>query len=344
MSKDMLVDLISAIKVAARLDIAEKRVPQDGQLGMESLGESVSMRVATVPTAYGEKATLRILASAALAEDLERLDSLGMRGNHYETFLSALDHAYGVILLSGPTGSGKTTTLYAALRHLREPGTKHILSIEDPVEIPIRGINQIPVNSDRVSFATALRSALRHDPDVIMIGEIRDPETADIAVKSALTGHLVLSTLHANTSVSVIARLANLGVPADLVASTLRLVVAQRLVRRPCMHCVEQASVTEQLAAEFGWTDQGLTVPKPVGCPLCAQTGYAGRLGLYELVPVDRAVRGMILEHAAEDTMAKHLFGEKGYLTLLGDGREKILSGKTTPDEVRRVTFLGEDG
>ena len=242
-------DLVSAIKVSARLDISEKRIPQDGQLTLESLGEEISMRVATIPTVNGEKVTLRILATATVAAELARIEALGMCDRHRQYFLSALSQSYGAVVLSGPTGSGKTTTLYAALRHLREPGTSHIISIEDPVEIPLEGINQVHVDSERVSFAKALRSVMRHDPDIIMIGEIRDGETADIAVKSALTGHLVLATLHANSSVSVVTRLLNLGVPRELVASTLRLVIAQRLVRRPCAHCMEWIEATEQLAA-----------------------------------------------------------------------------------------------
>ena len=207
-----LGELVSAIKVAARLDISERRVPQDGQVTLRVAADEISMRVATVPTIRGEKMTLRILPTESLVAELSALDALGISEGHHQMLLSTLDQAHGILLLSGPTGSGKTTTLYAALRHLRRPGTRHILSIEDPVEIPLEGINQVHVDAERVRFNGALRSALRHDPDIIMIGEIRDAETADIAVKSALTGHLVLSTLHANDSASVVKRLLNLGV------------------------------------------------------------------------------------------------------------------------------------
>jgi type II secretory ATPase GspE/PulE/Tfp pilus assembly ATPase PilB-like protein len=339
-----MADLVSAVKVAARLDISERRVPQDGQIVMDSLGESIAMRVAVVPTTHGEKVTLRILATAAVSEELDRLDALGMTERHYGMMHAALEQPYGVILLSGPTGSGKTTTLYAALRYLREPGTRHILTIENPVEIPLKGVNQIQIDGERITFAKALRSALRHDPDVIMVGEIRDPETADIAVKSALTGHLVLATLHANTSVSVITRLLNLGITRELAASTLRLVVAQRLVRRPCPHCSVLEPATEAMCAEFGWDPAAPPpVPRVRGCAFCGQLGYAGRFGLYEMVPVDRELRDLIVAGAAEDSMADFVFGRRKLATLAQDGAEKVKAGATTPEEVRRVTFLGED-
>ncbi len=337
-----MADLISAIKVAARLDISERRAPQDGQIVMGSLGDNIAMRVAVIPTTHGEKVTLRILATAAIAAELDRLDALGMSEQHHGMMLSALEQSHGVVLLSGPTGSGKTTTLYAALRHLREPGTNHILTIENPVEIPLKGVNQIQIDGERVSFAKALRSVLRHDPDIIMVGEIRDPETADIAVKSALTGHLVLATLHANTSVSVITRLLNLGVPRELAASTLRLVVAQRLVRRPCPHCAIHEPANEALCAEFGWDSaKPPSIPRVRGCAFCGQLGYAGRLGLYEMTPVDRPLRDLIFSGATEDLMADFAFAQRKLPTLAQDGAAKVAAGFTTPEEVRRVTFLG---
>jgi type II secretory ATPase GspE/PulE/Tfp pilus assembly ATPase PilB-like protein len=338
-----MTDLVSAVKVAARLDISERRAPQDGQIVMDSLGESIAMRVAVIPTTHGEKVTLRILATAAVSEELDRLPALGMSERHLGMMRSALDMAHGVVLLSGPTGSGKTTTLYAALRYLREPGTRHILTIENPVEIPLKGVNQIQIDGERVSFAKALRSVLRHDPDIIMVGEIRDAETADIAVKSALTGHLVLATLHANTSVSVITRLLNLGVTREMAAATLRLVVAQRLVRRPCPHCAVQEPATEAECAEFGWNPATPPrIPRSRGCALCGQLGYAGRMGLYEMTPVDRELRECLLTGASEDQMTDLVFGRRGLPTLAQDGADKAAAGITTPEEVRRVTFLGE--
>ncbi|MDR2438038.1 MAG: GspE/PulE family protein [Planctomycetaceae bacterium] len=335
-------ELISAVKVSSGLNIAEHRVPQDGQLTLWIGNDEVSMRVATVPTLYGEKMTLRILATESTLAELAELDMLGMNEQHLQMFLDTLESAHGVILLSGPTGSGKTTTLYAALRHLKKPETLHILSIEDPVEIPLDGINQIRIDSERVDFNRALRSTLRHDPDVIMIGEIRDAETADIAIKSSLTGHLVLSTLHANDSVGVIARLLNLGVAPELVNSALRLVIAQRLVRSPCPHCVQMESPSTVDREFFGWNDGEMLVPKTVGCPLCNQTGYAGRLGLYEMVSVDRTVREMIRNKESEDALSHYLFHDQNQLTLKADGAEKIRKGLTTPEEVRRVVYLND--
>jgi len=343
LSLEEAAEVVMAIKVASRLDIAERRMPQDGQMSLTSLGEEISMRVATIPTIRGEKVTLRILATESVAADLASLDTLGMRDRHDAMMYAVLKNPNGVILLSGPTGSGKTTTLYAALRHLNRPGTSHIISVENPVEIPMDGINQVHIDADRVSFAGSLRSILRHDPDVIMIGEIRDEETADIAVKSALTGHLVLSTLHANDSVGVITRLLNLGVTADLIVSSLRLVIAQRLVRRPCPHCCEWREPSEELREEFGWApDDDMQVPVAKGCPLCGWTGHAGRLGLFEMIPFDASIRRLIREGASEEHLARHLYDERGLPTLARDGADKVRKGWTTVEEVRRVVLFGE--
>lgn len=337
-------ELISAVKVSSGLNIAEHRIPQDGQISLWVTGTEVSMRVATIPTIYGEKMTLRILATENTLAELAELNMLGMNDTHLKMLLETLDNTNGVILLSGPTGSGKTTTLYAALRHLKQSGTLHILSIEDPVEIPLNGINQVRIDSDRVDFNRALRSTLRHDPDVIMIGEIRDSETADIAIKSALTGHLVLSTLHANDSVGVVTRLLNLGVASELVNSALRLVIAQRLVRSPCPHCVRYEPPNEIDREFFGWVnDENIRVPKTTGCPLCNHSGYAGRLGLYEIIKIDRKIRDLIRNTANEDEISNYIFNECNSPTLKVDGIDKIKKGLTTPEEVRRVTFLGSE-
>ena len=340
-----LLELVSAIKVSANLDIAEKRVPQDGQIVLQTNGAEISMRVATIPTIYGEKVTLRILSTDAVDSSLTTLDGLGMQEVHSKLFRAALNNSDGVILLSGPTGSGKTTTLYAALRHLKTPGTKHILSIEDPVEIPLDGINQVHVDSERVSFNKALRSTLRHDPDIIMIGEIRDSETADIAVKSALTGHLVLSTLHANDSLGVITRLLNLGVSKELVTSSLRLVIAQRLVRRPCEHCLEYEAPNTQLvelAKSLGF-EKCPNVPATKGCEFCGYTGYSGRVGLYEMIPIDRTVREQIRDGISFDKIADDIFTKRELPTVVKDGLVKVFAGETTFEEVCRVTYLGSD-
>jgi type IV pilus assembly protein PilB len=341
---DQFVEVVSSIKVAASLDIAERRAPQDGQISMKVGDEELALRVATIPTIHGEKVTLRILATAAIAESLTELSGLGMSPRHDTLLRKTLDHPHGVILLSGPTGSGKTTTLYAALRHLRQPGTQHIISIEDPVEIPVRGINQVHIDSAKVDFNRALRSTLRHDPDIIMIGEIRDGETADIAIKSALTGHLVLSTLHANDAVGVITRLLNLGVASELVASSLRLVIAQRLVRKPCPHCVQYREPTAAEGKEFGWTEP-VRIPVAKGCSFCGGTGYSGRMGLYEMAPMDAALREAVLKGASHEAMARHIFEVRGFSSLLDDGADKIAAGLTTIEEVRRVAFMeGLDG
>ncbi len=337
-------ELTQAIKVAANLDIAEKRVPQDGQISLPVGDDDISMRVATVPTVNGEKITLRILATAAVAEDLDKLESLGMSDAHEQMMESALDCANGMILLSGPTGSGKTTTLYAALRRLREPGTRHIISIEDPVEIPLGGINQVHVDSERVSFNGALRSALRHDPDVIMIGEIRDEETADIAVKAAMTGHIVLSTLHTNDSVGIISRLLNLNVAREELAATVRLAVAQRLVRCPCPHCVKPAPPEERFRDLFGEAlDATRTYPVAKGCSLCGGTGYAGRMGLYEMLPMDKSVRKLVAAKATNDEIVQAVFSSPGQSLLLQDGLCRSAEGKTTLSEVVRVAYMGGD-
>lgn len=336
-----LTELTAIIKIAADLDIAEKRTPQDGSINFVLDGTEVSLRVATIPTIYGEHITLRLLTQDH-GEELEQIDSLGMSELHRNLFLEALAEPNGIILLSGPTGSGKTTTLYAALRKLKEKGSKHLISIEDPVEKPVAGVTQIKIDADgeRLTFHKALRSVLRHDPDVIMIGEIRDGETGDIAVKSALTGHLVLSTLHTNSAAGVLTRLVNIGIAPFLVASTLRLAIAQRLVRVPCSHCVKKRRPTKAECEEFNWdyNDETLLIPEAVGCELCGGKGYAGRLGLYELIPIDNDLRKMILKNADERDFEHHAFSIKGLPSLHQDGADKILAGKTTIQEVRDVT------
>jgi general secretion pathway protein E len=334
-------ELISAIKVAARLDISERRIPQDGQMTAEVSGESLSMRVATVPTVRGEKMTLRLLGGNDADEDLTTVENLGMSDAHLRLFTAALANPQGVVLLSGPTGSGKTTTLYASLRGLREDGTRHILSIENPVEIPLDGINQVEVDAEgeRVNFASALRSALRHDPDVLMVGEIRDSESCDIAIKSALTGHLVLSTVHANSAANVITRLIDMGVSPFLLGSAVHLIVAQRLVRRPCPHCVRFAPLGDEEARSMNvQPDERSPVPKALGCTYCGHTGYAGRLGIFEMIPIDKAVRGMLMRGCNEEEIAEQVFAKRGLPTLRRDGATKVLAGLTTVEEIDRVT------
>lgn len=340
-SHGLLTELTAVVKIAAELDIAEKRTPLDGNINIMLENEEVSLRVATIPTIHGEHITLRLLTQDH-GEELERIDSLGMSDIHRRLFLEALAEPNGIILLSGPTGSGKTTTLYAALRRLRTDGSKHLVSIEDPVEKPVDGVTQIKIDSDgdRLTFNKALRSVLRHDPDVIMIGEIRDGETGDIAVKSALTGHLVLSTLHTNSAAGVLTRLVNIGIAPFLVASTLRLAIAQRLVRVPCAHCVTKRRPTERECLEFGWdfNDESLLIPEAQGCHFCGNKGYSGRLGLYEMIPIDNKLRKLILDGGDELDFARYSFEECKLPSIHDDGAAKILAGKTTISEVRDVT------
>ena len=340
-STGRLTELTSVIKIAADLDIAEKRIPLDSNINLKLLGDEIALRVATIPTLYGEHITLRLLTQDDESA-LENLDSLGLQKAHYDLLFKAISEPNGIILLSGPTGSGKTTTLYAALRHLRIGGDRHLVSIEDPVEKPVDGVTQIKVDADseRVTFNKALRSVLRHDPDVIMVGEIRDGETGDIAVKSALTGHLVLSTLHTNSAAGVLTRLVNLGIAPFLVASTLRLAIAQRLVRIPCAHCVTYRRPTEDECNEFGWNfkDESLQVPQTNGCDFCGGSGSSGRLGLYEMIPVDRKIRELVLKNADEHEFTDYAFKELRLPSLKQDGATKILAGKTTIKEVRAVT------
>ncbi|MFA6814758.1 MAG: GspE/PulE family protein [Lentisphaeria bacterium] len=341
LDSNILTELTAVIKIAASIDIAEKRAPLDGSITTVLNGENIDLRVATIPTIHGEHITLRLLTQDH-GEELEQIDSLGMSDVHRKMFLQALSDPNGIILLSGPTGSGKTTTLYAALRRLRQSTAKHIVSIEDPVEKPVDGVTQIKVdeNSERLTFNKALRSVLRHDPDIIMIGEIRDSESGDIAVKSALTGHLVLSTLHTNSAAGVLTRLVNIGIAPFLVASTLRLAIAQRLVRVPCPHCVTYRRPSSAECMEFGWDseDDALKVPCAVGCSFCGKKGYAGRIGLYEMISIDNELRKMILKNADEREFEQYVFEQKKHPSLRADGAAKILAGKTTIEEVRNVT------
>jgi len=331
-------ELVSRIKILANLDIAEKRLPLDGQINLDLVGDIVNMRLATIPTIHGEHVSLRILNQDHSSE-LEQLETLGFSDQHFQMFLEAIEDPNGIILLSGPTGSGKTTTLYASLRHLRQSGQRHLISIEDPVEKPVEGVTQIKVDADgRVSFNNALRSVLRHDPDVMMIGEIRDEETADIATKAALTGHVVLSTLHTNNAVGVLTRLLNLDIPGYLVASTLRLAIAQRLVRCPCKYCMQWEEADLETCEQFNWPEE-TKVPRTVGCDLCNDTGYSGRCAIYEMVDIDHVAQEMITKNATDVAFAEYFHGERQLPTLRDDGGRKILQGLTTVSEVVAVTI-----
>ncbi|HEX4132436.1 MAG TPA: GspE/PulE family protein [Pirellulales bacterium] len=330
----VLTGLVSRFKVLGGMDIAEKRAPQDGRFTHQfgSGGQSIDIRVASLPTKHGERMTLRLLALQTESLTVERL---GMRPCDLDLFERAIARPHGMILLTGPTGSGKTTTLYAALRRLIHQRGGNIITIEDPIEYNIPGVAQVEVDSaDKISFGRALRSTLRHDPDIVMIGEIRDQETADVAIKASLTGHLVFSTLHTNSAASVVTRLADMGVERFLIGATMRLAVAQRLVRRLCVHCRRPRPLaTDEAAALNRVAQAGVTVYDPVGCLYCANRGYVGRLGLFELFATDEELSGRIAQGCNEAALIEAA-RSRGIGTLVDDAFEKLLTGETSVPEV----------
>jgi type IV pilus assembly protein PilB len=331
----MVPGVISRVKIMAELDIAEKRVPQDGRVGLSVEGRQVDIRVVTLPTVHGESIVMRILDKASVQLKLERL---GFPEEERHRFERAISQAYGAVLATGPTGSGKSTTLYAALTALNTP-EKNIITIEDPVEYQLDGVTQVQVNPRAgLTFATGLRSMMRADPDIIMVGEIRDGETAQIAIESALTGHLVLSTLHTNDAPTAITRLVEMGIEPFLVASAIDCVVAQRLARTLCATCKKPTVVPATGLSERGWQVEGdLAVHEPGGCRRCNGTGYKGRLGLYEVMTVSEEVRRLILARASADEIAMVAVRE-GMRRLRDDGLAKVKAGMTSLAEVARVT------
>ncbi|MFL0811078.1 MAG: type II secretion system ATPase GspE [Agarilytica sp.] len=324
--------LVSRLKVMARLDIAEKRVPQDGRISVKIAGHAVDIRVSTLPSAHGERVVLRILDQAAGQLSLGQLN---MPNEVQECFESALRKPHGIILVTGPTGSGKTTSLYSGLSFLNTRA-RNIMTVEDPIEYILPGIGQTQVNSKvDMTFAAGLRAILRQDPDVVMIGEIRDQETASIAVQASLTGHLVLSTLHTNTAIGAVTRLHDMGVEPFLLSSSLEALMAQRLVRLLCPSCKQAHRTTASESQRLG-IPEGAEVFAPVGCDECNQTGYRGRTGIYELIPIDDGLRLLIHEGAGEQKMLAH--ARKISKSIDGNGREKVLEGVTSVEEVLRVT------
>ncbi|MFN8174162.1 MAG: ATPase, T2SS/T4P/T4SS family [Solirubrobacteraceae bacterium] len=332
--KKMVSGVVSRIKIMAELDIAERRRPQDGRFGMTLDGRSVDVRVVTLPLVGGESVVMRLLdrASARIG-----LDQLGMRETERDRFVSAAGQPYGAVLVTGPTGSGKSTTLYAAL-NLLNTGDRSILTIEDPVEYRIAGLKQMQVNKKAgVTFASGLRAALRADPDVVMVGEVRDDETARISIEAALTGHLVLTTLHTNDAPTAITRLIEMGVEPFLVASAIDCVVAQRLARRLCDACKQEQLVdSEALRANGFDAESGMTAWEPKGCPRCAGTGYKGRVGLYEVMTVTEEIRSLALQRRPADAVAEVAAAE-GMARLRDDGIAKVRDGVTSLAEVARV-------
>jgi general secretion pathway protein E len=328
--------LISRIKVLASLDIAERRAPQDGGFTYSfAIGDrthAVDVRVATLPTKHGERITLRLLATQ---EQQLTLEKLGMSAGDLTLFEATLAQPHGLVLLTGPTGGGKTTTLYASVRRLLAGPELNIITVEDPIEYEISGVAQVEVDSaDKISFGKALRSMLRHDPDVLVIGEIRDLDSLDIAVKASLTGHLVFSTLHTNNAVSVVTRLTDMGMAPHLIAATLRLSVAQRLVRRLCQHCRQPVALGEAHALALGIADAaGATVYENTGCLYCAGRGFSGRMGLFECLAPDTELAALIAKGTPEVELAAHLL-HSNFKTLLADGAAKVRTGQTTVREV----------
>lgn len=327
--------LVSRLKVMARLDIAEKRIPQDGRITVKLAGHAVDLRVSTMPSAHGERVVLRILDQSAGAISL---DQLNMPDQVLRDFKAALAKPHGIILVTGPTGSGKTTSLYSGLSFLNTRA-RNILTVEDPIEYVLPGIGQTQVNTKvDMTFARGLRAILRQDPDIVMIGEIRDRETAAIAVQASLTGHLLLSTLHTNTAIGAILRLQDLGIEPFLLSSSLEALMAQRLVRKLCNACKEPHEATES-ESERVKIPAGSMIFRAVGCDKCHHSGYRGRTGIYELIPVDDGLRQLIHEGVGEQAMLTH--ARKFCHSIDEDGRAKVLAGITSVEELLRVTAAG---
>jgi general secretion pathway protein E len=330
--------LISRVKLMAKLNIAERRLPQDGRIKLRMLGREIDLRVSTLPTLYGESVVLRILDRSSISVSL---DSLGFPNDTLGDFDKLINRPYGMILVTGPTGSGKTTTLYGALDKINSPDKK-IITIEDPVEYQLSGVNQIHVKPQiGLTFSNGLRSIVRQDPDVIMVGEIRDFETAEIAVQAALTGHLVFSTLHTNDASGAVSRLLEMGIEDYLLASSLLGVMAQRLVRTLCRHCRRPVEGGVRLAENGSATNGHGDIPTAVyearGCEDCSMTGYRGRRGIFELLPVNEGVRQLILKRSSSD-LIKNCAVNQGMRTLREDGWRAVREGTTTVSEVLRVT------
>lgn len=327
--------LVSRIKVMAKLDIAEKRLPQDGRISVRVGGKEVDVRVSTIPASNGERVVMRLLDKQEGRRDLAHL---GMNPIDMKAMQTIVSKPHGILLVTGPTGSGKTTTLYACLDQLNDR-TRNILTVEDPIEYDVEGIGQTQVNTKAdMTFARGLRAILRQDPDVVMVGEIRDYETADVAVQASLTGHLVLSTIHTNTAIGALTRLENMGVQPYLLSNSIVGLLAQRLVRVLCKHC-RKSYVADDYECEFMKVDSSKppTLYRADGCEKCAQEGYRGRVGIYEVVVIDDEIRRMI--HSGTSELEIEQYARKHTTGIRDDGRTKILEGSTTIDEILRVTM-----
>ena len=333
--KHMQGVVTARLKIISNLNIAEKRLPQDGRFQMNMDYSVIDVRVSSLPTVYGEKIVLRILD---LGQSIKQIEHLGFTSHNANKFRQMIKKPYGIVLITGPTGSGKTSSLYAALNEINQEDM-NIITVEDPIEYRLEGINQVQVNEKiGFTFARGLRSILRQDPNVIMVGEIRDLETAEMAIRSALTGHLVLSTLHTNDAVSTITRFIDMGIEPFLVSSSLTGVVAQRLVRRVCTECAVPYTATEEemeVLNRFGITNP--TLKKGTGCSKCNRTGYRGRIAIHEMLTLDEQLKKMVLNKRADSTYRKHL-DKHGFTTMLEDGLKKVAEGITTVQEVLKAT------
>jgi type II secretory ATPase GspE/PulE/Tfp pilus assembly ATPase PilB-like protein len=335
-SKRLQAAIVSRIKIMGNMNIAERFVPQDGHIEFAGKGGKVDIRVSTVPTVFGESITMRILDRNA---SLIGLTDLGMNERNLKTFEHCLGKSHGIVLITGPTGSGKTTTLYAALNKIYSPSLK-IITIEDPVEYQLGGVIQMPVNPKRgLTFATGLRHILRQDPDIIMVGEIRDRETADIAIRAAMTGHLVFSTLHTNDAPGAVTRLLDMGVEPFLLASSLEAVLAQRLVRKVCPACRQPYEPDATLLRNLNGSvkvKENIKLYRGVGCNECLNTGTRGRTGIFELLRITDKLRELIATRPTTEQIIKA--APVDHVSMRHDGVEKVLKGQTTPEEVFRVT------
>ena len=336
--RKMQAAVATRMKILAKMDIAERRLPQDGRFKIKAPGRDIDVRVSVIPTIYGEKVVMRILDAAAIDHNLDRL---GFEPALLEVLKIMLKQPHGIIVVTGPTGSGKSTTLYSALNWLRDP-KKNITTVEDPVEYRLKGINQVQVKPEiGLDFASSLRAILRQDPDIILIGEIRDKETIDIAIKASLTGHLVLSTFHTNDAPSAISRMVYMGVEPYLLASTLNLVIAQRLVAKICQHCKEPVKLDEKILKRLNIKPAliaGKTFYRGAGCGACDNTGYLGRIPIFEFLVVNREIREALLDGAGESRI-RELSRQKGYWGLLESGVSNVLKGLTTAEQVLTATY-----
>jgi type II secretory ATPase GspE/PulE/Tfp pilus assembly ATPase PilB-like protein len=341
-AKKMQAAIIARIKIVAQMDIAERRLPQDGRFKMKVSGRSIDVRVSTIPTIYGEKVVMRILDASAVNHDL---DQLGLEPQRLVEFKEKLSEPHGIIIVTGPTGSGKSTTLYSALSYVKDP-TKNITTVEDPVEYRQAGINQIQVKPQiDLDFARCLRAILRQDPDIVLIGEIRDKETVEIAIKASLTGHLVLSTFHTNDAASAVSRLLYMGIERYLLASALNLVIAQRLVRKICDQCKEPVTLHEKVLRRLKIDDKqakNAVFYHGRGCSACGGMGYRGRLPIFEFMSLDNDISEKIITGQTESEI-RAAARQKGYGSLLDDGINKVLQGLTTAEEIIGAAATGKD-